>query len=148
LGGDYHGGYNLAMAFLGDQIMFETTSLIDVPAFRDRLLELARYVQAPSSEKIAHFGFDFNPQVFGVIYSRVTAWAGEQLGEPAIEQRGWQKFLNDPSGTPWPPPVPVDSTKVIEPVHEIPADDFSTNDAAQRNLAIIELMAIAPNAGP
>src|SRR5205823_4928262 len=80
--GDYTGGYNLAMAFLGEQVLWEVLDLVDVPAFRSTCLDFTRYVQAPSAEKIARYGFDFNPQVFGTIYSRVTAWAGEQLNEP------------------------------------------------------------------
>jgi hypothetical protein len=146
--GDYTGGYNLAMAFGGDQILWEALDLVDVPAFRATLLDFARYVQAPSAEKIAHYGFDFNPQVFGTIYSRVTAWAGEQLGDATIRQRGWDAFTNDPSGKPWPAAVTVTGDLVAEPVQEIPAGDFATNDAAQRGLAIVSLLAIAPTEAP
>ena len=121
----------------------ETLGLVDVPAFKSVFLEFARYVQAPSAEKIAHYGFDFNPGAFPTIYSRVTAWAGEQLGDAAIRQRGWTQFLNDPAGKPWPAPVTVDG------VQEIPtAADFATNDFAQRGLAIISLLAIAPGEAP
>ena len=136
------------MAFVGDQIMWEALDLVDVPAFRAKLLDFARYVQAPTAEKIAHFGFDFNPQVFPTIYSRVTAWAGEQLSDAAIRQRGWTRFLNDPAGQPWPAAVQVGGTAVLSPVEEIPAGDFATNDVAQRGLAIIELLAIAPGEAP
>jgi hypothetical protein len=147
--GDYLGGYNLAMAFCGEQIVWETLSLVDVPEFRDVLLDYARYVQAPSAEKIARYGFDFNPGVFGTIYSRVTAWAGEQLGDAAIRQRGWAKFTADPAGgTTWPAAVTVDGTAVTSPVDEIPAGDFTTNDASQRVLAIVSLLAIAPKEAP
>ncbi len=146
--GDFTGGYNLAMPFLGDQIMFETIGLVDVPAFRQTLLDFARYVQAPAAEQIARYGRSFNPQVFGVIYSRVTAWAGEQLNDPTIRQRGWDKFTADPTSKPWAAPVPVNGTDVLSPVTEIPLGDFATNDAAQRNLAIIELLAIAPQEAP
>jgi hypothetical protein len=146
--GDFTGGYNLAMAFCGDQVMFETVDLVDVPEFRQTLLDFARYVQAPSAEKIAHYGHDFNPGVFPTIYSRVTAWAGEQLNDTTIRQRGWTQYLGDPSGRPWPAPVAVGGSAVLNPIQEIPAGDFSTNDAAQRGLAIIELLAIAPGEAP
>jgi hypothetical protein len=119
-----------------------------VPAFRATLLDFARYVQAPSAEKIAHYGFDFNPQVFGTIYSRVTAWAGEQLGDATIRRRGWDAFTNDASGKPWPAAVTVTGDVVATPVQEIPAGDFATNDAAQRGLAIVSLLAIAPDEAP
>lgn len=154
LGGDYNGGYNLAMAFCGDQIIWETIGLVDVPkAYSDKLYQFARYVQAPASEQIAFYGFSFNPAVFGVIYSRVTAWAGLQVSDPAIRTRGWQKFTSDPSGAPWPAPVEVSGSGVVSPVHEIPVGQIAdgtlaTNDAAQRGLAIIELLAIAPDQAP
>ncbi|MEU4239818.1 hypothetical protein [Actinoplanes sp. NPDC026619] len=140
--GDYTGGYNLAMAFGGEQILWEALDLVDVPAFEATLLDFARYVQAPSAEKIAHFGFDFNPQVFATIYSRVTAWAGEQTGDAVVRKRGWDLFLNDAAGKPWPAPVTVDG------VQEIPSGDFATNDFAQRGLAIVALLAIAPGEAP
>ncbi|HKT04539.1 MAG TPA: hypothetical protein VJT31_33910, partial [Rugosimonospora sp.] len=146
--GDYQGGYNLSMAFGGEQILWEALELVDVPEFRAVLLDFARYVQAPSAEKIARYGFDFNPGVFGTIYSRVTAWAGEQLGDASIRQRGWDRFTADPSGAPWPAPVTVDGAAVATPVAEIPAGDFATNDASQRTLAIVSLLAIAPGEAP
>jgi hypothetical protein len=146
--GDYLGGYNLAMAFCGEQILWEALSLVDVPAFSAVLLEFARYVQAPSAEKIARYGFDFNPGVFPTIYSRVTAWAGATLGDAGLRQRGWDRFTDDPAGKPWPAPVTVSGSVVPEPVQEIPAGDFATNDAAQRGLAIISLLAIAPDEAP
>jgi hypothetical protein len=146
--GDYTGGYNLAMAFGGDQILWEVLDVVDVPEFRRVFLDFARYVQAPSAEKVAHYGFDFNPQVFKTIYSRVTAWAGEQLNDPAIRARGWQQFTTDPAGLPWPAPVPVTGNVVATPVDEIPKGDFATNDSAQRGLAIVSLLAIAPNEAP
>jgi hypothetical protein len=146
--GDFTGGYNLAMAFLGEQILWETLDLVDVPEFRQTLLDFCRYVQAPSAEKIARYGRDFNPQVFGTIYSRMTAWAGEQLGDATIRQRGWAAFLNDPAGRPWPAAVQVGGNAVAEPVDEIPLHDFGTNDAAQRGLAIIFLLDIAPTEAP
>ena len=151
--GDFEGGYNLAMAFCGEQILWEVLDLVDVPEFRRTYLDFARYVQAPSAEKIARYGRDFDPQVFRTIYSRVTAWAGEQLGDPAIRKRGWQQFLADPAGRPWPAAVRVDGPAVPEPVMEIPVSAtgdaaVATNDAAQRNLAVIALLAVAPGEAP
>jgi hypothetical protein len=146
--GDYLGGYNLAMAFCGEQILWEALSLIDNPAFEAVFLDFARYVQAPSAEKIARYGFDFNPGVFPTIYSRVTAWAGSVLDDASLRRRGWTQFLNDPAGKPWPAAVTVSGNVVPSPVQEIPAGDFATNDAAQRALAIISLLAIAPAEAP
>ncbi|GAB3563986.1 exo-rhamnogalacturonan lyase family protein [Spelaeicoccus albus] len=146
--GDYKGGYNLAMAFCGDLILFEAIDLVKQKDFRDKVLEFARYVQAPSKEKIKHFGFDFNPKVFKTIYSRVTAWAGAQLDEPTVRKRGWQEYLDDPAGKPWPAAEHVSGTEVLVPIDEIPAGDIATNDAAQRGLALFELLAIAPHEAP
>jgi hypothetical protein len=146
--GDFDGGYNLSMAFLGEQILWEALDLFDVPEFRRTYLDFARYVQATSAEKIARYGRDFNPGGFKTIYSRVTAWAGEQLNDPTLRQRGWDQFLTDPAGKPWPTPVHVGGTAVATPVDEIPKGDFATNDMAQRNLAIIALLAIAPTEAP
>jgi hypothetical protein len=156
--GDFDGGYNLSMAFCGEQILWEALDLVDVPEFRRTLLDFARYVQAPSAEKIARYGRDFNPGVFKTIYSRVTAWAGEQLADPAIRARGWQQFVTDPAGQPWPAAVRVAGTAVPAPVDEIPtrtttnpAGDFATfatNDFAQRTLAYISLLAVAPQEAP
>jgi hypothetical protein len=78
----------------------------------------------------------------------MTAWAGEQLADPAIRQRGWQQFTSDPSGAPWPAAVRVSGNAVASPVDEIPKGDFGTNDTAQRGLAIISLLAIAPQEAP
>jgi hypothetical protein len=136
------------MAFCGEQILWEVLDLVDVPAFRAVFLDFARYVQAPSAEKIARYGFDFNPGAFPTIYSRVTAWAGEQLGDATLRKRGWDQFTDDPSGRPWPAPVTVSGSAVPAPVQEIPTGDFSTNDAAQRGLAIISLLALAPGEAP
>src|SRR5262249_49768371 len=102
----------------------------------------------PSAEKIAKYGHDFNPGVFPTIYSRVTAWAGEQLNDATIRQRGWTQYLGDPSGKPWPAPKAVTGSAVLSAGREVPAGDFSTNDGAQRGLAIIELLAIAPDEAP
>jgi hypothetical protein len=149
--GDFDGGYNLAMAFCGEQILWEALDLLgDDPsanAFRSTLIDFAHYVQSPSAEKIARYGRDFNPQVFKTIYSRVTAWAGEQLNDASLRQRGWAAFTSDPAGRPWPAAVGVGGTAVPEPVTEIPAT-IATNDASQRNLAIISLLAIAPREAP
>ncbi|HEU5331269.1 MAG TPA: hypothetical protein VFU73_00855 [Actinocrinis sp.] len=151
--GDFTGGYNLAMAFLGEQILWESLDLVDAPAFRQTYLDFARYAQAPAAEQIAHYGFSFNPQVFKTIYSRVTAWAGEQTSDPAIRQRGWQELLTDPAGQPWPAAVTVDGNAVIEPITEIPVGSVAdaavaTNDVAQRDLAFIALLDIAPQEAP
>jgi hypothetical protein len=146
--GDYLGGYNLAMAFCGDQILWETLGLVSVPAFEAVFLDFARYVQAPSAEKIARYGFDFNPGAFPTIYSRVTAWAGEVLDDASLRRRGWDQFTSDPAGKPWPAAVTVSGPLVASPVQEIPAGDFATNDAAQRGLALISLLAIAPGEAP
>jgi hypothetical protein len=156
--GDFDGGYNLAMAFLGEQILWEALDLADVPEFRRTYLDFARYAQAPSAEKIARYGRDFNPGLFKTIYSRVTAWAGEQLGDASLRRRGWEQFTGDPAGKPWPPAERVAGTAVAGPVTEIPtrtttnpAGDFATfatNDFAQRNLATIALLAIAPEEAP
>jgi hypothetical protein len=147
--GDYTGGYNLSMAFAGEQILWEALDLVDVPAFKAVLLDFARYVQAPSAEKIARYGFDFNPGAFPTIYSRVTAWAGEQLGDTTLRKRGWDHFASDPAGRPWPAPVTIGGAAVATPVQEIPTTaDFATNDFAQRGLAIISLLAVAPGEAP
>ena len=156
--GDYQGGYNLSMAFCGEQILWEVLDLVDVPAFRRSYVDFARYVQAPPAEKKDRYGFDFDPAVFGTIYSRVTAWAGQQLDDPAIRRRGWEKFTSDPNGRPWPEPVRVDGNAVASPVDEIRTEhsnnqsgDFATcatNDAAQRTLAIVSLLAVAPDEAP
>jgi len=154
LGGDYAGGYNLAMAFCGDQILWETSALVDVPpAFSEKFYQFARYAQAPAAEQIAFYGFSFKPQLFGGIYSRVTAWAGVVSDDAAIRARGWSVFAADTEDTPWPAPVEVSGSAVASPVHEIPVAQIAdgtlaTNDAAQRGLAIIELLAIAPDAAP
>jgi hypothetical protein len=140
------------MAFCGDQVLWEVIGLVDTPpAFYEKLYEFARYVQAPASEQTAFYGFSFNPQVFGAIYSRVTAWAGQQRNDATIMTRGWQAFRSDPTGAPWAAPVEVSGSAVVSPVHEIPVANngtFTTNDAAQRGLAIIELLAIAPQQAP
>ncbi|WP_439382852.1 exo-rhamnogalacturonan lyase family protein [Amycolatopsis lexingtonensis] len=145
--GDFDGGYNLAMAFLGEQILWEALDLVDVPEFRRTYLDFARYAQAPAAEKIARYGRDFNPGLFKTIYARVTAWAGEQLGNASLRRRGWEQFTSDPAGKPWPPAERVGGTAVASPVTEIPGG-FATNDFAQRNLAIIALLAIAPEEAP
>jgi hypothetical protein len=147
LGGDY-GKVNLSMLFCGEQIMWETTSLVDVPEFRAKLVEFCRYVQAPASELTAHFGFKFTTSAPGVFYSRMTAWAGEQTNDPAVQQRGWSAFLGDGGGKPWPAPVQVGGPAAFSKADEIPQAGFSTNDLAQRNLAIIALLAVAPDQAP
>lgn len=147
LGGDW-GKVNLSMVFCGEQIMWETTGLVDVPEFRAKLVEFCRYVQAPAAEVTSHFGFKFSTGAPAVFYSRMTAWAGEQTGEPAVQQRGWATFLGDSGGKPWPAPVHVDGPAAFAPVDEIPEASFSTNELAQRNLAIIALLAVAPDQAP
>ncbi|WP_435127029.1 hypothetical protein [Actinacidiphila sp. bgisy144] len=147
LGGDW-GKVNLTMVFCGEQIMWETTGLVDVPEFRAKLVEFCRYVQAPAAEITAHFGFKFTTSAPAVFYSRMTAWAGEQTGEPAVQQRGWDVFSADAGGKPWGAPVHVGGPAVFAGVDEIPSTDFSTNDLAQRNLAIIALLAVAPDQAP
>ncbi|SEG81097.1 hypothetical protein SAMN05216223_112165 [Actinacidiphila yanglinensis] len=147
LGGDW-GKVNLSMVFCGEQIMWETTDLVDVPEFRAKLVEFCRYVQAPAAEITEHFGFKFTTSAPGVFYSRMTAWAGEQTGEPAVQQRGWDAFLNESGDAPWPAPVHVDGSAAFTKVDEMPQADFSTNGVAQDNLAIIALLAVAPNQAP
>ncbi|RKN27813.1 hypothetical protein [Streptomyces radicis] len=153
--GDFDGGYNLTMAFCGEQIMFETIELVDEPEFRRTLLDFARYAQAPAEERIERYGRDFDPGLFPTIYSKVTAWAGEQLDDPALRQRAWTHYLDDPRGRPWDPPVRVDGDAVLHPVDEIRApsppdsnNSVATNDAAQRVLALVALLALAPEEAP
>ncbi|MFJ8955088.1 hypothetical protein ACIRO1_33825 [Streptomyces sp. NPDC102381] len=147
LGGDW-GKVNLSMVFCGEQIMWETTDLIDVPEFRAKLVEFCRYVQAPASEITDHFGFKFSTGAPGVFYSRMTAWAGEQTKEPAVQQRGWDTFRNDGGGKAWPDPVHVDGSAVFSKVDELPQADFGTNGVAQNILATIALLAVAPDQAP
>ncbi|MEB3367263.1 exo-rhamnogalacturonan lyase family protein [Saccharopolyspora mangrovi] len=146
--GDFEGSRNLGMAFLGEQILWEVLDLVDVPEFRQTYLDFARYGQAVPEEKIARYGRDFDAGLFPTIYSRVSAWAGEQLDDPALRHRGWQEFRTDPQGQPWPTPTQVDGPAVPAPVEEIPAPSVATNDAAQRILATITLLAVAPNEAP
>ncbi|TDC63668.1 hypothetical protein [Streptomyces hainanensis] len=153
--GDFDGGFNLTMAFCGEQILFETIELVDEPGFHRTLLDFARHAQAPAEEKIARYGRDFDPGLFPTIYAKVTAWAGEQLDDPALRRRAWTHYLDDPQGRPWNPPVRVDGHAVLTPIDEIRApsppgsnNSVSTNDAAQRTLAIIALLALAPDEAP
>ncbi|MFC7343548.1 hypothetical protein [Saccharopolyspora griseoalba] len=146
--GDFEGSRNLSMAFLGEQILWETLDLVDVPEFRQVYLDFAKYGQATPEEKRARYGRDFDANLFPTIYSRVSAWAGEQLDDPALRRRGWREFLDDPDGRPWPAPVRVGGSAVAAPVEEIPVETTATNDAAQRTLAIISLLAIAPQEAP
>ncbi|MCL8026811.1 exo-rhamnogalacturonan lyase family protein [Nocardioides bruguierae] len=145
---DFTGGYNLAMAFLGDQVMFELVDLVDVPEFRRTLLEFATYVQSSSAEKTAHFGRDFNPQVFKTIYSRVTAWAGVESDDAELRRRGWETYLADPAGEPWAATAQVSGPDSLGEVTEVPGVDIATNDASQRALAVIALLALAPDEAP
>ncbi|MCL2728827.1 MAG: twin-arginine translocation signal domain-containing protein [Actinomycetia bacterium] len=145
LGGDW-GKVNLTMVFCGEQIMWETTGLIDVPEFRAKLLEFCRYVQAPAAEITDHFGFKFTTSAPGVFYSRMTAWAGEQTGEPAVQQRGWDAFFGDGGGTPWTAPARIDGSAVFSGVDEVPG--MGTNGFAQNTLAMIALLAVAPDQAP
>ncbi|WP_327712527.1 twin-arginine translocation signal domain-containing protein [Streptomyces sp. NBC_00464] len=147
LGGDW-GKVNLTMVFCGEQILWETISLIEVPEFRAKLVEFCRYVQAPASELTDHYGFKFSTGAPGVFYSRMTAWAGEQTKEPAVQQRGWDAFTKDGGGTSWPAPVHVNGTAAFSKVDELPQAGFSTNGIAQNNLAIIALLAVAPDQAP
>lgn len=154
LGGDEaRGGNNLSMAFCGDQIIWEALSVVDVPDFRRALLAFARYAQADPEEQTARYGAPIIPRVFKTIYSRVTAWAGEQLDNADLRRRGWEELLSDPAGQPWPAPVMVSGPATVTPVEEIPVRHLAngvlaTNDAAQRGLAIIELLDIAPGEAP
>ena len=71
----------------------------------------------------------------------------------AVRQRGWQGLLTDPAGQPRPDAVTVGSDAVAEPVAEIPvaspADGtVATDDAAQRNLAFIARLDVAPQEAP
>ncbi|RMI44143.1 exo-rhamnogalacturonan lyase family protein [Streptomyces triticirhizae] len=148
---DLDGDRNLAMAFLGEQIMFETIELVDVPEFRRALLDFARLAQAPAEERIERYGRDFDPNHFPTIYAKVTAWAGEQLDDPTLRARAWRAFLDDPAGRPWGAPVRVEGDAVLTPVDEIRTANgrtVATNDAAQRVLAAIALLAMAPDEAP
>jgi hypothetical protein len=157
--GDYRGDYKLAMAFCGDQIMFEAMDLIDVPEFRRTMLDFARYCLATAQEKKARYGFDFatDSAMSNTIYCRLAAWAGEQLDDADLRRRGWELLAGDYPGNAWPQPQRVGGSAVLTPVDEIPfveavdghpAARVSTNDAAQRTLAIIALLAIAPKEAP
>ena len=71
----------------------------------------------------------------------------------AVRQRCWQELLTGPAGQPWPAAVTVGGDAVVEPVAEIPVASVAdgavaTNDAAQRNLAFIALLDIAPQEVP
>jgi hypothetical protein len=145
LGGDY-GKVNLTMVFCGEQIMWETTGLVDVPEFKARLLEFCRYVQAPAAELKDHFGFTFKTSAPGVFYSRMTAWAGEQTGEAAVRQRGWDAFFGDGGGAPWTEPRHISGPDVFSTVDE--AAGMGTNGFAQNTLAMVALLAVAPDQAP
>ncbi|WP_255951061.1 exo-rhamnogalacturonan lyase family protein [Streptomyces odontomachi] len=157
---DFAGGYHLATAFLGEQIIWEALDLLDplgasesdtpgASAFRTVWLDFCRYGLATPEERTARYGFDFDASLRPSFHSRLTAWAGEQLDDPELRRRGWDQLLSDPRARVWPAPRRIEGDAVAEPVDEVPdPDGVFTNQMAQRDLAWIALLDIAPAEAP
>jgi hypothetical protein len=63
-----------------------------------------------------------------------------------VRQRGWDAFFGDGGGTPWTAPRRIEGPDVFSAVDE--AAGMGTNGFAQNTLAMVALLAVAPDQAP
>jgi hypothetical protein len=148
-GREFQDSMNLSMLFGGAELLFELADLLDVPVsapdWDRQFLLFSRLCNGTDAERQAAYGRSFNPGTFKSCYARLMAYAGVRLGDASLRQRAWTDFQADRTGI-WPPSHPAGGSDVLTPVDEITG--LGTNDVGQRGLAIIEMLALAPDEAP
>lgn len=141
-GRELSGSYHLSLFFGGDQVFYELLQLLDVPEFERAFLDHCVAWTGTAAERAERYGRNFNPGSFASSYTRLMAYAGHRLGDDSYKQRAWDNYPVDANlgtvGT-------VAGPAVLTPVEWA---FTSSNDLGQRPLAIIQLLALAPEQAP
>ncbi|WP_438482005.1 Tat pathway signal sequence domain protein [Oleiharenicola lentus] len=132
------------------EVCAELNQLFDVPEFRRAWLDYCELYNASADEQKKRLGSALRANGLRQGHSRLTAYAAQQTGNPALAKRAWEEFATDwrgkPAATGAFKGTPLTGPTVLRPVDE--AVFVSTNDAAQWGLAAIQNLALAGDALP
>lgn len=120
----------------------ELVDLVDIPAFREAWLQYCRLYLASPEEQAAELGEPLVGNNFPQWHSRLLVYAAHQLGDADLADRAWEAFHKggELTAVELPERRLLEPPEVLQPVYEIVP--FSTNDAAQSGLAIIQNLAL------
>ncbi|WP_460796848.1 exo-rhamnogalacturonan lyase family protein [Microbacterium sp. GXF0217] len=124
------------------ELMTELIDLIDDDHVREQWVTYCRLYNGTSDEQIAATGMRWGSQNLRQAYSRATAYAASQLGDPALGARAWKEFRTGHAGYPETlafAATRIEGPAVLNPVDEAP---FSTNASAQYGLAAFQCLAL------
>ena len=129
------------------EICSELIDLVDVPEFERAWLQYCRLYLAPPQEQEAELGVAPDGVHLHQAHSRLAAYAAARTGDRVQAERAWRafhgggEFSTDRRSF---RPRRVEPPHVLHPVDE--AEGLSTNDAAQFALAVIQNLALIPEA--
>ncbi|HEY8962683.1 MAG TPA: twin-arginine translocation signal domain-containing protein [Luteolibacter sp.] len=132
------------------EICAELIQLLDVPEFENAWLRYCTLYNAVPEEQLAALGETLKGASLTSAHARLTAYAAWRKKDPVLAKRAWAEFLNADRATKEnvPPQVrltPETPVRILPPAVLIPVEEispFSTNDAAQTGLCLIENLAL------
>lgn len=123
------------------EICAELIENIDMPAFKEAWIQYCVLYNASEEEQQEALGRSLGKLNLGQGHSRLTAYAANQLKDPALAQRAWREFFEGKAGYDFHKPVihELTGSAVLQPMEE---GDVSTNATAQWGLAALQCMAL------
>jgi hypothetical protein len=138
------------------EICAELIQLLDVPEFEKAWLQYCILYNASPDEQLVALGETLKGTNLTSAHARLTAYAAWKKKDPKLAKRAWAELLNADRATKEnvPPqvrltpdaPVRIVPPAVLYPVEELAP--FSTNDAAQIGLCLIENLALIGESVP
>jgi hypothetical protein len=128
------------------EVMDEVVALLDDEAVRAKWVQFCRLYNSTAAEQTAETGKSWGNLNLRQAYSRATAYAARQLGDPALAKRAWQELRTGHAGYPESHSFAlqrIEGPLVLNPVDEAAV---STNASAQYGLAVIQCLALVPEA--
>jgi hypothetical protein len=153
-GGDKVSISHLNAVFGAVEIHSELLKLVRAPRYEAAWIEYCKYYNAPPAELAAHLGLPAGALGGGrqgrglrQAHSRLTAYAANRLGDPALARRAWREFSGQ--GTLESLDLSAEIVRVAPPAVLNPVDEaatVSTNGVSQWGLAAYQNLALIPDA--
>ncbi|GAA1642537.1 hypothetical protein [Actinoplanes couchii] len=127
------------------ELMAEVLPLVDDETVRAQWVKFCRLYNGTREEQVAETGTYWGSLNLGQAYSRATAYAASQLGDPNLGRRAWQELRTGHAGYTEAHSFAltrIDGPAVLNPVDEA---DVSANASAQYGLAAIQCLALVPD---
>jgi hypothetical protein len=138
------------------EICAELIQLLDVPEFEKAWLQYCTLYNASPDEQLVALGETLKGTNLTSAHARLTAYAAWKKKDPKLAKRAWAELLNADQATKEnvPPQVrltPDTPVRIVPPAVLYPVEElapFSTNDAAQIGLCLIENLALIGESVP